>query len=127
MFEQGLKKSVLALALAAAVLAGCGEEVNPVLGRWQGTVTDEQRAGLRIENRLENGRLEIEFTPDIARINGASMQVQYNKNGDIHFINEIGTNRTMNARFDGPDRMELRIPHHFKRSIVGFAMTRVSE
>lgn len=97
-----------------------------MLGSWQGTITDEQRVSLKIVNDLSGDRLEIVFTQASAVINGTTMAVVYKQNEDVYFVNEVGTNRTMNARFKRADEIELRIPHHFKREILSLKLTRLS-
>ena len=119
-------RALTLLSLVLVFLAGCSEEVNPILGSWQGTITDNQRVALKIVNDLSRDRLEIVFTRASAVVNGTAIAVVYNKNEDVYFVNEKGTNRTMNARFKSIDEIELRIPHHFKPEILSLKLTRAS-
>ena len=118
-------KVCIGLFILLGGLAGCGEDVNPLLGRWLGTITESQRQGLEMHGILDGDRLELEFSEKTATLNGEIMPVVYQKNGPHHFINETGSNRTMSAIFVDANSMELRISHHFKRRILVFKLVRV--
>jgi hypothetical protein len=108
------------------LLTGCGEDVNPVIGKWRGKITEEQRKALLIPKGEIEGILVAEFAKHHAILNGQSYRVQNKKNKETYYVNEIGTNRTMAARFPEPDRMTLTIPHRFKAEIILLNMTKVA-
>jgi hypothetical protein len=108
------------------ILAGCGAEDNPVIGKWRGEMTDEQRKALLIPKGEEEGFLIAEISTATARLNGEVRSVEHRKNEETHYINEIGTNRTMAARFPEPDRMKFMMPHRFKAEIIDLYLTKVA-
>ena len=108
------------------ILTGCGEDFNPTLGKWRGDITEDQRISLILPKDTTDGLVMIEFTTSHATLNGKSFLVRHRKNEQFYYINEIGTNRTMAARFPSPDTMELSIPHRFKAEIVVLSMSRVT-
>ncbi len=73
----------------------------------------------------EVGVLNAEFLEDRVIFNGQARPVEHKKNEATRYINEIGTNRTMAARFPEPNRMKLGMPHRFKAEIVELYLTRV--
>lgn len=119
-------QSILArVCLLIFLLAGCGEDVNPVIGKWSGQITEEQREGLLLPKGETDGILVADFTKTTATLNGHVYRVQLKKNEETYYVNEIGTNRTMAAQFPKPDQMNLGIPHRFKAEIVLLSMTRI--
>jgi hypothetical protein len=120
-----MTKIVVTVLVLLGVLTGCGEDINPTLGKWWGKITEEQRMGLTLPKGEANGLVMIEFTNFRATLNGKSLPVEHKKNEQFYYINETGTNRTMAARFTDPDTMELGIPHRFKAEIVFLSMSRV--
>lgn len=120
-----MTKIVVTVLVLLGVLTGCGEDINPTLGKWRGMITEEQRIGLTLPKGETDGLIMIEFTDFRATLNGKSLPVEHKKNEEFYYINEIGTNRTMAAQFTDPDTMELGIPHRFKAEIVSLSMSRV--
>jgi hypothetical protein len=115
----------LALGFVLILLAGCGEEDYPIIGKWRGKITEEQRTGLLLPKGGEAGTLVAEFTKTIATLNGQKFQVLLKKNENTYYVNEIGTNRAMAIQFQEPDQIELGIPHRFKAEIVDLILNRV--
>ena len=107
------------------MLAGCGEDANPVLGEWRGGITEEQRNGLLLPKGEMEGILVAAFSKTIATLNGQTYQVAHKRNQGTYYVNEVGTNRTMAVQFQEPDKMKLGIPHRFKSEIVVLFMTRI--
>ena len=109
------------------LLTGCGADDNPVLGKWRGEITEEQRSALLIPAGGSKDVLEAEFLTATARLNGQMRPVEHRKNEQTYYVNEIGTDRTMAVQFPEPDRMKLMMPHRFKGEIVVLYLTRVPE
>lgn len=119
---------ILAAGLAMLLLlTGCGADDNPVLGKWRGNITEEQRKGLLIPEGEQKGVLIADFFTATARLNGEVRSVEHKKNEETRYINEIGTNRTMAAQFPEPGRMKLMMPHRFKAEIVVIYLTKVTD
>ena len=106
-------------------LAGCGEDINPVYGSWQGAITEDQIRGMEVPEAADNGRVIIEFAEATTTINGKILKIKHETNEGGHIFNEVGTDRTMVVRFKEPDRIEVRLPDHFKRKIISLLLTRI--
>ena len=109
------------------LLTGCGADDNPVLGKWRGEITEEQRSALLIPAGAPEDVLVAEFLTATARLNGQMRPIEHRKNEETYYVNEIGTDRTMAVRFPEPGRMKLMMPHRFKAEIVALYLTRVPE
>ena len=118
---------VLTVMIVLRILTGCGDDFNPTLGKWRGQITEDQRSSLSLPKHATTGRVIIEFTASHATLNGKTFLVRHKKNEQNYYINEIGTNRTMAARFKDPNTMELGIPHRSKAKIVVLSMSRITE
>jgi hypothetical protein len=114
-------------ALLILLLTGCGEDENPVIGKWRGEITEEQRSALLIPAGASGDVLVAEFLSATARLNGQARPVEHRKNEETYYVNEIGTDRTMAVQFPEPDRMKLMMPHRFKAEIVVLYLTKVAE
>jgi hypothetical protein len=106
------------------MLTGCGEEVNPVIGKWRGEITKEQREGLEIPKGGTDGILVAAFTKSTAVLNGKTYRVEHKKNQETYYVNVIGTNRTMAINFTDPNTIKLGSPHLFKTEIIDLFLSR---
>lgn len=106
------------------LLTGCGEDVNPVIGKWRGKITEDQRNALLLPNGEEDGILVAEFTQSAAILNGRTYRVEHKRNEGTYYVNPIGTNRTMAIQFSAPGSIEMGMPHRFKAEIIVLFMTR---
>jgi len=114
------------MIILIGALAGCGEDTNPVYGSWQGAITEDQIRGLQVPKAADSGRVIIEFAEVTTTINGKILKIKHNTNEGAYIFNEVGTDRTMVVRFKEPDRIEVRLPDHFKREIISLLLTRIS-
>jgi hypothetical protein len=114
-------------AVAMLVVAACTKEDDALFGVWEGTITEEQRLAINLDRALPDNRFVIELFHKGATLNGKKIAADYNKNAEVHFINEVGTNATMSARLTGPDTMDLAIPKYFHQGILRFEMRRVKQ
>jgi len=116
-------RAIMLILLGA--LAGCGEDINPVYGIWQGAITEDQIRGLQVPKATDNSRVIMEFTEKVITINGKTLKIENNKIEGGYLFNEVGTDRTMVVRFKEPDRIEVRLPEHFKSKIISLLLTRI--
>ena len=116
-------RAIMLILLGA--LAGCGEDINPVYGSWQGAITEDQIQGLQVPKATDNGRVIIEFAESIITINGKILKMVTKKNEGAYLFNEVGTDRTMVVRFKEPDRIEVRVPNRYEREIISLLLTRI--
>jgi hypothetical protein len=107
------------------LLMGCGAEENPVVGKWRGEISEEQRSALLIPPGETEDVLVAEFLSATAVINGNMRPVEHRKNEETYYVNEIGTDRTMAVQFPEPNRMKLMMPHRFKAEIVVLYLNKV--
>ena len=112
-------------ALLLLFLAGCGDDINPVIGKWRGKITDEQLKGLLLSEGEEDGFLIAEFTDTFAKLNGLTYRVEHKRNQGTYYVNEIGTNRAMAIQFLESGVMKLGVPHRFKAEIIDLSMIKV--
>ncbi|MDA1309749.1 MAG: hypothetical protein O2985_09105 [Proteobacteria bacterium] len=113
------------LLVLIGALAGCGEDINPIHGSWQGTITQDQIHGLQVPEAADSSRVIMEFTEHTTTINGKILKTEHKTNDGAYFFNEIGTDRSMVVRVKEPDRIEVRLPDHFKREIISLLLTRI--
>jgi hypothetical protein len=116
-------RAILLILLGA--LAGCGEDIHPVYGSWQGAITGDQIRGLEVPKAIDNGRVVIEFAEATTTINGKNLKTKPTKSEGAYLFNEVESDRTMVVRFKEPDRIEVRLPDHFKREIISLLLTRI--
>jgi len=107
------------------LLMGCGAEENPVVGKWRGEISEEQRSALLIPPGETEDVLVAEFLSATAVLNGNMRPVEHRKNEETYYVNEIGTDRTMAVQFPEPNRMKLMMPHRFKAEIVVLYLSKV--
>ncbi|MBL6597411.1 MAG: hypothetical protein ISP41_00855 [Alphaproteobacteria bacterium] len=107
------------------LLMGCGAEENPVVGKWRGEISEEQRSALLIPPGETEDVLVAEFLSATAVLNGNMRPVEHRKNEETYYVNEIGTDRTMAVQFPEPNRMKLMMPHRFKAEIVVLYLNKV--
>ena len=107
------------------LLMGCGAEENPVVGKWRGEISEEQRSALLIPPGETEDVLVAEFLSATAVLNGNMRPVEHRKNEETYYVNEIGTDRTMAVQFLEPNRMKLMMPHRFKAEIVVLYLNKV--
>lgn len=107
------------------LLMGCGAEENPVVGKWRGEISEEQRSALLIPPGETEDVLVAEFLSATAVLNGNMRPVEHRKNEETYYVNEIGTDRTMAVQFPEPSRMKLMMPHRFKAEIVVLYLNKV--
>lgn len=107
------------------LLMGCGAEENPVVGKWRGEISEEQRSALLIPPGETEDVLVAEFLSATAVLNGNMRPVEHRKNEGTYYVNEIGTDRTMAVQFPEPNRMKLMMPHRFKAEIVVLYLNKV--
>jgi hypothetical protein len=113
------------MLILLGTLAGCGEDINPVYGSWQGAITEDQIRGLQVPKAADNGRVIIEFAKATLTINGQTSKIEHRTNEGADLFNEVETARTMVVRFKDLDRIEVRLPDHFKREIISLLLTRI--
>jgi len=107
------------------LLMGCGAEENPIVGKWRGEISEEQRSALLIPPGETEDVLVAEFLSATAVLNGNMRPVEHRKNEETYYVNEIGTDRTMAVQFPEPNRMKLMMPHRFKAEIVVLYLNKV--
>lgn len=107
------------------MLMGCDEQVNPVIGKWRGAITEDQRRGLEIPKGDTDGMLVAGFTKSNADLNGKIYRIEHKKNQETYYVNVIGTNRTMAVNFTDPNTIKLGSPHLFKSEIVDLFLSRM--
>ena len=113
------------MLILLGTLAGCGEDINPVYGSWQGAITEDQIRGLQVPKAADNGRVIIEFAKATLTINGQTLKIEHRTNEGADLFSEVETARTMVVRFKDLDRIEVRLPDHFKREIISLLLTRI--
>lgn len=117
----------ISLFICSLLLFGCGEDEPPLLGTWQGTISDEQRQVLDIKEAINGDQLIVTFGPKTVLINGQSIKVAYAKVEDAYFANQLKSNMTLTGRFLSPTEIILSIPNHYRNGILRFQMKRVDK
>lgn len=120
----------LATALMLVLLIGlgaCGDEDNPIMGTWQGTINVEQQRLLEMDSPDGSDRLELVFTEKTATVNGEKFDVKYRKNEAHYFINLEGTNLTLSIIYLEDGTQIWRVPRKIGRGVVDIPVKQVEQ